>query len=98
MHSRRPRATVYAPCTTPDLRPVAARGRVAAPALWKPKRPLSQPCDRTDLLTTEATWSGSGRHAFSADIADARRGYFRAHFEPTESFRGATSEAVKVRR
>jgi hypothetical protein len=46
MHSRRPRATVYAPCTTPDLRPVAARGRVAAPALWKLKRPLSQPCDR----------------------------------------------------
>lgn len=52
----------------------------------------------TDLLTTEATWSGSGGHAFSADIADARRGYFRAVFEATESFRGATSEVVKVRR
>ncbi|MER5845985.1 hypothetical protein ABT126_02500 [Streptomyces sp. NPDC002012] len=50
-----------------------------------------------DLLTTEATWSGSG-HAFSADIADAGHGYFRAHFEATGSFRAATSEAVKASR
>ncbi|MEU6877667.1 hypothetical protein [Streptomyces sp. NPDC046712] len=51
----------------------------------------------TDLVTTEAHWSGSG-HAFSADIADARRGYFRAHFEATDSFRGATSNVVKASR
>ncbi|MER7488302.1 hypothetical protein ABTY20_20790 [Streptomyces sp. NPDC126497] len=51
----------------------------------------------TDLLTTEATWSGSG-HAFSADVTGARRGYFRAHFEATESFRAATSETVKASR
>ncbi|MGX1312717.1 hypothetical protein RKD24_002836 [Streptomyces calvus] len=51
----------------------------------------------TDLLTTEATWSGSG-HAFSADIPDAERGYFRAHFEATDSFRAATSQAVKPSR
>ncbi|MER6979123.1 hypothetical protein [Streptomyces carpinensis] len=50
-----------------------------------------------DLLTTEATWSGSG-YAFSADISNARRGYFRAYFKATESFRAATSEAVKVSR
>ncbi|MFC5174625.1 hypothetical protein [Streptomyces mutomycini] len=51
----------------------------------------------TDLLTTEATWSGSG-YAFAADIPDAGRRYFRAHFEATESFRAATSEAVKASR
>ncbi|MER7191287.1 hypothetical protein [Streptomyces flaveolus] len=49
----------------------------------------------SDLLTTRATWSGSG-HAFSADIPRAKNGYFRAHFEATESFRAATSETVKV--
>lgn len=48
-----------------------------------------------DLVTTEAYWSGSG-YAFSADIADARDGFFRAHFESTESFRAATSQAVKA--
>jgi hypothetical protein len=51
----------------------------------------------TDLSTAHASWSGEG-HAFSADIADARRGYFRARFDKTESFRGATSEVVSVRR
>ncbi|WP_246111874.1 hypothetical protein [Streptomyces hawaiiensis] len=51
----------------------------------------------TDLLTAQASWSGEG-HAFSADIADARRGYFRARFDKTESFRGATSDAVRVGR
>jgi hypothetical protein len=51
----------------------------------------------TDLLTTQAGWSGEG-HGFSADIADARRGYYRAQFDKTESFRGATSEAVRVGR
>ncbi|PWI07361.1 hypothetical protein DIZ27_28315 [Streptomyces sp. NWU339] len=47
----------------------------------------------TDLLTTEAIGSG---HVFSADIPDAKNGYFRAHFEATESFRAATSETVKA--
>lgn len=51
----------------------------------------------TDLATAQAGWSGEG-HAFSADIADARRGYFRAQFDKTESFRGATSEVARVRR
>lgn len=51
----------------------------------------------TDLATAQAGWSGEG-HAFSADIADARRGYFRAQFDETESFRGATSEVARVRR
>ncbi|MCK8438072.1 hypothetical protein G3I77_35215 [Streptomyces sp. D2-8] len=50
----------------------------------------------TDLLTTQAG-AGDG-HAFSADIADARAGYFRAHFDKTESFRAATSEVVRVSR
>ncbi|QOV47220.1 hypothetical protein [Streptomyces chromofuscus] len=50
----------------------------------------------TDLLTTEA---GSGSpHAFSVDIPQAGRGYFRAHFEATESFRAATSQAVRASR
>jgi hypothetical protein len=49
----------------------------------------------SDLLTAGATWSGSG-HAFSADIPRVKNGYFRAHFEATESFRAATSETVKV--
>ncbi|MFJ2704548.1 hypothetical protein ACIO3R_15295 [Streptomyces sp. NPDC087428] len=48
-----------------------------------------------DLVTTEANWSGSG-YAFSADIADTRDGFFRAHFESTGSFRAATSQAVKA--
>ncbi|MCQ8193061.1 hypothetical protein [Streptomyces rugosispiralis] len=51
----------------------------------------------TDLLTKEAIWSGSG-HAFSADIADAKDGYFRAHFKATDSFRAATSKTAKVSR
>ncbi|MFD5129780.1 hypothetical protein [Streptomyces olindensis] len=51
----------------------------------------------TNLRTTEANWSGEG-HAFSADLTDVRRGYFRARFEATESFRGAVSEVVKVGR
>ncbi|MGW9028336.1 hypothetical protein ACWGQ5_30115 [Streptomyces sp. NPDC055722] len=50
-----------------------------------------------DLLTTEATWSGSG-YAFSVDIPNARRGYFRAHFKATEAFPAATSETVEARR
>ncbi|MFE6094762.1 hypothetical protein ACFQ7M_22755 [Streptomyces massasporeus] len=50
----------------------------------------------TDLVTAQANWSGEG-HAFSADIADGRRGYYRAQFDKTESFRGATSEVVRVR-
>ncbi|MFF5183934.1 hypothetical protein ACFY30_09115 [Streptomyces sp. NPDC000345] len=48
-----------------------------------------------DLVTAEATWSGSG-YAFSADIAGARHGYYRAYFAATEAFRAATSEAVKA--
>ncbi|BCL21876.1 hypothetical protein ACPCBX_33845 [Streptomyces tuirus] len=51
----------------------------------------------TDLVTAQANWSGEG-HAFSADIADGRRDYYRAQFDKTESFRGATSEAVRVGR
>ncbi|MER6712686.1 hypothetical protein [Streptomyces sp. NPDC000877] len=51
----------------------------------------------TTLRTTDANWSGEG-HAFSTDITDARRGYFRARFEATESFRGAVSEVVRVGR
>lgn len=50
-----------------------------------------------DLLTTEAVWSGEG-HAFSADLPDAGRGSYRARFEETESFRGVTSQVVRVGR
>ncbi|MEU8675278.1 hypothetical protein [Streptomyces sp. NPDC048560] len=50
-----------------------------------------------NLLTTEASWSGSG-YAFAADFRHAGRGYFRAHFEATDSFRAAFSEAVKASR
>ncbi|WP_445527129.1 hypothetical protein [Streptomyces cyslabdanicus] len=49
----------------------------------------------TDLLTAEAYWHGSG-HTFSADFPEVKNGYFRAHFEATESFRAATSETVKA--
>ncbi|MFI9754192.1 hypothetical protein [Streptomyces collinus] len=48
-------------------------------------------------MTAQAGSSGVG-HAFSADIADARRGYFRVQADKTESFRGATSEVVRVGR
>ncbi|PPS69411.1 MULTISPECIES: hypothetical protein [Streptomyces] len=51
----------------------------------------------TDLVTAQATWSGEG-HAFSADIAEGRRGHYRAHFDKTESFRSATSEVVRLGR
>ncbi|MFG2809632.1 hypothetical protein [Streptomyces massasporeus] len=51
----------------------------------------------TDLVTAQASWSGEG-NAFSADLADGRRGYYRAQFDKTESFRGATSEVVRVGR
>jgi hypothetical protein len=46
-----------------------------------------------DLLTEEAFGS---RNAFSADIPDVKNGYFRAHFDATDSFRAATSETVKA--
>ncbi|GGX13453.1 hypothetical protein [Streptomyces lomondensis] len=51
----------------------------------------------TTLRTTEADWSGEG-YAFSADIADGRRGHYRAQFKATDVFRGATSEVVEVGR
>ncbi|MFJ4818192.1 hypothetical protein [Streptomyces sp. NPDC088801] len=51
----------------------------------------------TDLATVQASWSGEG-HAFSADVTDGRRGHYRAQFDKTESFRGATSEVVRVGR
>ncbi|MGV9497693.1 hypothetical protein [Streptomyces sp. NPDC003642] len=51
----------------------------------------------TDLRTVEAQWSGEG-YAFSADLPDAGRGSYRARFEETQSFRGATSAVVRVGR
>jgi hypothetical protein len=94
--------TSFSATRTQD-RSVHVEGAIDFPDGWTPATiPVHIQYSRdgrqwTDLLTTEASWSGSG-HAFSADIADARRGYFRAHFEATDSFRAATSEAVKARR
>ncbi|WP_225803036.1 hypothetical protein [Streptomyces sp. NK15101] len=51
----------------------------------------------TDVTTVEAYWSGRD-HGFSADVADAKPGWFRARFDATGPFRAATSDAVKPAR
>ncbi|GHF51207.1 hypothetical protein [Streptomyces griseosporeus] len=94
--------TSFSATRTPD-RGVHVEGAMDFPDGWTPATiPVHIQYSRdgkqwTDLLTTEATWSGSG-HAFAADIADARHGYFRAHFEATDSFRAATSQSVRASR
>lgn len=93
--------TAFSATRTPD-RGVRVEGVMDFPDGWTPA-PVVVHVQHSrdgeqwgDLLTTEATWSGSG-YAFSADVAEPKQGYFRAHFEATDSFRAATSEAVKAR-
>ncbi|MFI6086159.1 hypothetical protein ACIBBB_35400 [Streptomyces sp. NPDC051217] len=94
--------TSFSATRTQD-RGVRVEGAMDFPDSWTPATiPVHIQYSRngeqwTDLVTTEANWSGSG-HAFSADVAGARHGYYRAHFEATDSFRAATSEVVRASR